>query len=86
MKLNEILRAQIFEIIRNQIKDNDPPETKITYNRLKTLGYSDFETNQLIGQCVAVELFQVMKFKEPFDEMRYISNLKNLPKEPFEYF
>jgi hypothetical protein len=84
MKLNEILRAQIFEIIRNQIKDNDPPETKITYNRLKTLGYSDFETNQLIGQCVAVELFQVMKFKEPFDEMRYITNLKNLPKEPFE--
>ena len=84
MKLNEILRAQIFEIIRNQIKDNDPPETKITYSRLKTLGYSDFETNQLIGQCVAVELFQVMKFKEPFDEMRYISNLKNLPKEPFE--
>ena len=84
MKLNEILRAQFFEIIRNQIKDNDPPETKITYNRLKTMGYSDFETNQLIGQCVAVELFQVMKFKEPFDEMRYITNLKNLPKEPFE--
>ena len=84
MKLNEILRAQFFEIIRNQIKDNDPPETKITYNRLKTLGYSDFETNQLIGQCVAIELFQVMKFKEPFDEMRYITNLKNLPKEPFE--
>jgi hypothetical protein len=84
MKENEILREQIFEIVRNQIKDNDPPETKITYNRLKTLGYSDFETNQLIGQCVAVELFQVMKFKEPFDEKRYIKNLKNLPKEPFE--
>jgi hypothetical protein len=84
MKENEILREQIFEIVRNQIKDNDPPETKITYNRLKTLGYSDFETNQLIGQCVAVELFQVMNFKEPFDEKRYIKNLKDLPKEPFE--
>jgi hypothetical protein len=84
MKINEILREQIFEIIRNQIKDNDPPETKITYNRLKTKGYSDFETNQLIGQCVAVELFKVMKFKEQFDEIRYITNLKILPKEPFE--
>ena len=82
MKKNEIVREQIFEIIRNQIKGNDPPETKITYNRLKTMGYSDFETNQLIGQCVAVELFQVMKYKEPFDEKRYIKNLKNLPKEP----
>jgi hypothetical protein len=84
MKRNEIVREQIFEIIRNQIKGNDPPETMITYNRLKAMGYSDFETNQLIGQCVAVELFQVMKYKEPFDEKRYIKNLKNLPKEPFE--
>jgi len=82
MKKNEIVREQIFEIIRNQIKGNDPPETKITYNRLKTMGYSDFETNQLIGQCVAVELFQVMKYKEPFDEKRYIKNLENLPQEP----
>ena len=62
MKPNEIAREQIFEIIRNQIEDNDPPETKMTYDRLKTLGYSDFETNQLIGQCVAVELFQALKF------------------------
>ena len=84
MKKNEIVREQIFEIIRNQIKGNDPPETKITYNRLKTMGYNDFETNQLIGQCVAIEIFQVMKFKEPFDEKRYIRNLKNLPNEPFE--
>jgi hypothetical protein len=84
MKHNEILRDQIFEIIRNQIKDNDPPETKITYNRLIKQGYSDFETKQLIGQCIAVELFQVLKFQKPFDEKRYIKNLNNLPKEPFE--
>jgi hypothetical protein len=84
MKPNELLREQIFEILKNQIKDNDPPETKITYTRLKKLGYNDFETKQLIGQCVAVELFQVLKFKEPFDEERYVKNLKNLPKEPFD--
>ena len=84
MKENEILREKISEIIRNQIKDNDPPETKINYNRLKALGYNDLETKQLIGQCLAVELFQVMKFKKPFDEKRYINNLKNLPKEPIE--
>jgi len=84
MKHNEILRDQIFEIIRNQIKDNDPPETKITYNRLIKQGYGDFETKQLIGQCIAVELFQVLKFQKPFDENRYVKNLNNLPKEPFE--
>ena len=84
MKPNEILQEQIFEIIRNQIKDNDTPETKINYDRLKALGYNNFEINQLIGQCVALELFQVMKFKKPFNETRYINNLNNLPKEPKE--
>jgi hypothetical protein len=84
MKPNEMMREQIFEIIRNQIEANDPPETKITFDRLKALGYSDFVTNQMIGQCVTVELFQVMKFQEPFNENRYISNLKKLPKEPFD--
>jgi hypothetical protein len=50
MNQNEIMREQIFEIIRNQIKANNPPETKITFDRLKALGYSDFVTNQYIGQ------------------------------------
>lgn len=84
MKQNDILREQIFEIIRNQIKANNPPETKIAFDRLKALGYSDFVTNQLIGQCIAVELFQIMKFQKPFNESRYIKNLKKLPKEPFD--
>ena len=84
MKTNERLRDQIFEIIDNQIRDNDPIETKITYDRLIKQGHNDFETKQLIGQCVAIELFQVLKNKKPFDEKRYIQNLNNLPKEPVE--
>ena len=84
MESNEIVREQIFEIIKNQIKDNNPPETNQTYQRLIGLGYNDFETKQLIGQCVAVEIFDVLKNKKPFDTKRYIENLKQLPKEPFE--
>ena len=79
----ELAREQIFEIINNQMNANDPPETNLTYKRLKDLGYSDFETNQLIGQCMVAELFEVLKNHRKFDEAKYISNLKNLPKEPF---
>ncbi|MEO6168874.1 MAG: hypothetical protein ABIO46_04605 [Chitinophagales bacterium] len=64
MEGNEILRSQIFEIIKNQIKDNWPPETKITYNRLIKQGYNDLEVNQLIGQCIVVELFEILKYKK----------------------
>jgi hypothetical protein len=82
MESNEIVREQIFEIIKNQISSNDPPETNLTYKRLTDLGYNDFETNQLIGQCVAIEIFNVIKYKMPFNEKRYIKNLEQLPKKP----
>ncbi len=84
METNEKLREQIFEIIKNQIRDNDPPETKITYNRLIKNGFDDFQTRQLIGQCLAVELFDVMKFGKPYNNERFIQNLLALPKEPFD--
>lgn len=84
METNEELREQIFEIIKNQLKENDPPETKTTFDRLRKQGFDDFQTRQLIGQCIAVELFEIFKFGKPFDNERYIKNLLELPKEPFD--
>ena len=84
METNESLREQIFEVIKNQLKDNNPPETKIAYNRLRKQGFDDFVTRQMIGQCVAVELFEILKLGKPFDNERYIKNLNELPKEPFD--
>jgi hypothetical protein len=84
MKVNKKLRNAIFEVIDNQINANNPAETAITLKRLRAEGYSEFEAKQLIGQAVAVELFHVMKENAPFDEARYLKNLRNLPKEPVE--
>jgi len=84
MKANLKLREDIFNIIDKQIKSNDPPETALTYKRLKNEGFDDFTIKQMIGQCVAVEIYNVMKFKKPFDKDRYLKNLDKLPKEPFD--
>lgn len=84
MKINTELRDQIFQVVKNQINSNDPPETKITYDRLIALGYSEFITMQLIGQCVGFEMFTVIKEQKPFNKTRYIKNLMNLPKEPLD--
>ncbi|WP_417201360.1 hypothetical protein [Bizionia sp.] len=84
MEENDMLREQISEIVKNQIENNDPPETKIIYKQLTKNGFNDFQSRQMIGQCVALELFEIIKMKKPFDNDRYIRNLKNLPKEPFE--
>jgi hypothetical protein len=48
------------------------------------MGYSDNDARMMVGQCVSVEIFDVLKHGKPFDEKRYIKNLKNLPKEPFD--
>jgi len=83
METNEILREQIFVTIKNQLSDNDPPETKATYDRLIKNGFDDFQTSQMIGRCLAVKLFGVMKFGKPYINERYINNLRALLKEPF---
>ena len=84
MESNDKLRAQIFEVKKNQLRDNDPPETKETLDRLRKQGFNDFQTRQMIGQCLAVEVFDVMQKRKPYNTKRYVKNLLALPKEPFE--
>jgi hypothetical protein len=84
MEENEMLREPIFEIVDNQLKANDPPETKTTYDRLKADGFDDLQIRQMIGACVIVEIFDVIKSRKPYDNDRYIRNLNKLPEEPFD--
>jgi ERCC4-type nuclease len=84
METNELLKEQLFDAIRTQIKSNNPPETKLTFERLKTLGYSEMDVMQLIGQCLTMEIYSVLKNQKKFDAVRYNRNLKNLPNQPTE--
>jgi hypothetical protein len=84
MKVNEHLRNAIFEVIDNQINANDPPEAALTLERLIQEGYSDFQAKQLIGQAVVIEAIDALKNRKPYNEQRYITNLRNLPNEPRE--
>ena len=84
MDTNEKLREEIFEIINNQLSLNDPPETKTTFDKLLKQGYDDFQITQMIGKCISVELFDVIKHGKSYNNERYIMNLIALPKEPFD--
>lgn len=58
MKENEILREQIFEIVENQLKANNPPETKMTYDRLKADGFDDLLSGNLYSEkIISQEVF-----------------------------
>ncbi len=79
-----IAREAIFEVIENQIRGNDPPITKETYDRLRTNGHTHDETMKLIGCALSVELFEILKNSETYNRQRYESNLKRLPELPWE--
>ena len=73
----------IIEIVENQIRDNDPPETSITLDRLMSLGESRNNAMRYIGAVLAEEIYEVFTNNKPFNEERYIANLKNLPELPY---
>lgn len=81
---SEIDQAVIFEIIENQIRDNSPCEVRRALERLLSEGRTKEEAMKLIGCAVAVEIFEIMKHKKPFNEPRYIGNLNKLPELPWE--
>jgi hypothetical protein len=83
-KTNPVLYAAYMEVVENQLRDNDPPETRITYNRLKSEGFSELDTKKLIAQAIVAETFWIMKKKEMFNLTRFIKNLNRLPAEPKE--
>ena len=75
-------RKIILGIVKTQIKENNPPETAQTLDRLMNEGYSRSDALELIALIVASEIFDIMKQQQPFDRKRFVSRLKDLPALP----
>ena len=81
---NPILKKTFIKVVENQIRDNDPPETRETLERLKSEGISEEDAKLYIGQAVCIEVWDIMRNKGEFDMSRFLGNLKALPSEPKE--
>lgn len=84
MNPQDILKAQFLEVVENQLRENEPKETRKTLERLQAEGYSEIEAKHLIATCVIFEIFDVVQEEKPFNEARYTKNLQRLPKLPDE--
>ena len=78
------LRAAIMAVVENQIRNNDPPQTRQTFERLIAAGHSEEEAKRLIGCVVSAEIFDVLKKNEPFNLDRFLKGLNKLPTMPWE--
>ena len=83
-KANPRLKTAFMEVVDNQIRDNDPPETRETLDRLRSQGISEHDARSYIGQAVCVEVWDILKNKRVFNRERFVRNLKKLPEEPKE--
>ena len=81
---NPYLKAAILEVVDNQLRDNDPPQTRQTYERLLATGLPEEEVKRLIACVVVSEIFDVLKNQELFDLDRFVAALDRLPKVPWE--
>lgn len=78
MMTNPRLRKAVLDVVRNQIRANDPPETKRTLDRLLAAGHSRREAMDMIARVVVEEIWDILKRNEPFDEDRFVKALKAL--------
>ncbi len=76
------VRATLFEVIENQLRSNDPPETRETLSRLVAEGHTRDEAMKLIACALVIEIYDVLKTAAPYDHARYAANLKRLPELP----
>ena len=66
--VNLRLKKTILEVVENQLKANDPPCTKDTYEKLLNAGYSKSEAKEKIAAVVLTEIYDIMKEGQSFDE------------------
>jgi hypothetical protein len=76
------LHAKVMGIVDTQIAEDQPPETRRTFERLVDTGHSPELAKRLIGLCVACELVQEYVLGKPFNEEEYTANLQKLPAPP----
>jgi len=76
---NPALTAAILDVVDTQLRENTPPETRQTFERLISSGYAPEDARRLIGNVVAQEIFHVLQRGEGYNEQRYLAALHGLP-------
>lgn len=66
------LKKSILEVVDNQLKANDPPCTKNTYDKLLDAGYSKSEAKDKIGAVVLTEIYDILKKGQAFEDRKSV--------------
>jgi hypothetical protein len=76
------VRAAALEVVESQLREDNPPETRETLERLIREGHPAAEAKRLIAAVVLMELVDCYRSNSPFDPVRFASALDRLPALP----
>lgn len=82
--VNPEARQLLLDVVDNQLRANDPQETRATYARLIREGHSSDEAKRLIALVLVVEMNEMLRLNRTFDEAGYVAALRNLPTLPYD--
>lgn len=72
------LRGELLEVIENQLRASDPPETRQTLDRLLAAGYAREAAMMKIAAALLEEIHEMLAQRVPFDRARFKQRLDGL--------
>jgi hypothetical protein len=81
-RANPRLKQLIIQVVNNQLRSKDPPETGQTLDRLVSEGYTEEEAKELIAIVVTAHISDVLNQQQAFNVAKYVDDLNRLPELP----
>jgi hypothetical protein len=78
---DKTVRDAYLDTVISQIESGDPPETKVTYERLMAEGHPRSHALQLIAAALRAETNRMLSEATPFDTGRYAALLAKIKAE-----
>ena len=75
-------RQALIEVVENQLRDDDPPETRQALERLTAAGHSRAKAIDMIAAALLAEMNSMLAAGKVFDRARFKRRLDRLYEEP----
>lgn len=75
---NPRLKKLLLEVVENQLRNNDPPITRITFDRLISNGYTEAEVKERIAAAVIGKIYDMLRDGKSFNIEEYESELNSI--------
>ena len=72
------LKKLLLEVVENQLRNNDPPITRITFDRLISDGYTKVEAKERIAAAVIGQIYDMLRDGKSFNLEEYESELNSI--------